>query len=465
MTRRELIAKLGFEVDEKPLKKVEDSLEGIKAGLELLGAAEVIKGAIELVEHFAKFGEALHVAATSAGLTAEEFQKLSFAAGESAVSSEEMSTAMARLARNLYDARKGSVEAQTTFIQAGFSQQQIQGFKTSADVMRGLADRFKDIQDPIKKQALAQELLGRGSINMVGFLSQGSAAIGGLGDEAQKLGIVLSGGQVEAITKVEHALTKMGAVFNAIGATIVSYFAPSISSMINEFLKFYEVNRKVIDVNIRAWVYDVTYALGFLYGIVKFVVQIFIDWVSTHQLLARRLGEGVLILFAFGAAALSVIAAFGIFNTIMRAAGLAQLAFAAASWLAEAPIIAIVAAVGLAIVAFQALWTVLSGKSIKDSWIGQIGSFAGSGTASSILPGLGSIGSSLGNVASGALTSGAGALGLSGPGGVKGPTTINQYISGADPATVAAKTVDRLRPHLDTRDRRVSAATKSTEHY
>lgn len=299
MNFKDFITKFSFEVDHAPLEKVEKKLDQIKERLEFLAAAEVIKGIYELGEKFAHFAEELHVAAVSAGLTVEAFQKLSFAAAKSSISQEELGGAMARLSRRIYEARMGSEEAQKAFLQAGLSPQQVLTFKNGGDAMAALADRFQNIQDPIQKSALAMQLMGRGSVNMVAFLSQGSAAIRETGAEAEKLGIILSGQQVEALVKVEHSFHELWAVMKALGATIASYFAPSIETAIHDFLKFYEVNKKLIDTNVRAWVWDITFALGFVYEAVKTVAQEFFNFAKSHEVLVRRVIEVVAALVIF----------------------------------------------------------------------------------------------------------------------------------------------------------------------
>lgn len=298
-TVRELITKWGFEIEHDKLDQMEKQLEGIKGALEFLAAAEIVKGIYELTEKFAHFAEEMHIAAESAGITVEAFQKMSFAAQQSSISSEEMGMSMAKLARHLYEARRGSEQAQLAFAEAGFSPNQVAGFKNSQQALLALADRFKAIQDPIKKQALAMELLGRGSVHMVGFLSQGSGAIQGLGEDAERLGAILSGEQIEALVKVEHSMQKLWAVVKGFGATIASYFAPSIETAIDEFLKFYEVNKKLIDTNVKAWVWDITYAMGAVWAVVKFVTQAFFDFAKTHEVLTRRISEILVGLGAF----------------------------------------------------------------------------------------------------------------------------------------------------------------------
>ena len=316
-TIKELITKFGFEVDKEPLEKVEHSLEQIKGRLEFLAAAEILKSLYELGEKFAHFAEELHVAATSAGLTVEAFQKLAFAAGQSAVSQEELGGAMARLGRHLYEARMGSEEAQKAFMQAGFSAEQVRGFHNAGDAMAALADQFKGIQDPIQKQALAMQLLGRGSVNMVGFLSQGSAAIKGLGNEAEKLGIILSDHQVEALVETEHALNKLWGVFKAFGATVAVEIAPIIKSLVKNFLEFYEANHKVIEQNVREWARDLAYALGFIHGLVQGLVEVFLSFSESHQKLIRRVFEFAL--------ALGILV--GVIFTLQKAIGIITGAF------------------------------------------------------------------------------------------------------------------------------------------
>lgn len=325
MPFKELITKWGFKVEKEPLDRLEKQIEGIKHSLEFLAAAEVVKGIYELTERFAHFAEELHVAALSAGLTVEEFQKLTFAAGHYSISQEEMSTGLARLSRNLQQARLGSEEANMAFQQAGLTPQQVLGFKTSGDALAALADRFRAIQDPIQKQALAMQLFGRGSTSFVAFLSQGSGAIHGLGEEAQKMGAILGEKNVEALVKAEHSLNDLWAVLKNIGATIASYFAPSIETITKSMLKFWEANQKLINVQVRAWVWDITFALGFIYETVKIVIQKFLDFAAAHQMLVRRVGEFII---ALGLMALGIFAvqkalgflkgAFELFETVTK---------------------------------------------------------------------------------------------------------------------------------------------------
>lgn len=375
MTRRELVAYLGFKTDDKPLKDIQNQLEGIKQKLEFLTAVEVLKGLYEMTERFTKFAEELHVASEAAGLTVEEFQKLAFAASKSAVSQEELGTGLARLTRHLYEARRGSAEAIKAFTDVGIGPGQIASFKTGADAMLAISQRFTQFDDKVKKAALTTQLFGRGSVNLVSFLNQGPGAIRGLGVEAEKLGAVLSGKQVEALVKTEHALTSLFAVFKAFGASIAAYIAPSIEDAVNSFLKFYEVNRKILEINVQEWLYDVGFALGYAWGAIQALVQAFLNFAETHQKLIKRIGELVLALGGLGIALFVITKAASIVQAVFSPLTSIIIAVAKAFWslsaaLAANPVIlAYAAGIGLLVLVLHDLYTVLTGGKWEDTWL------------------------------------------------------------------------------------------------
>lgn len=133
------------------------------------------------------------------------------------------------------------------------------------------------------------ELLGRGSVNMVAFLSKGSGAIHAQGEEAKRLGAVLTGPQINALVKVEHAFMDLWAVIKGISGTIAATFAPEISYIIGELLKFWEANQKVIMVNVVKWIKDFSYGLGFIFGLLEGVTQQVIKFAESHKSLMRFL--------------------------------------------------------------------------------------------------------------------------------------------------------------------------------
>lgn len=347
----DLLAHIGFEVDEKPLHKVEEALEGIKHGLEFFAAAEIVKKLFEVSEQFAHWGEELKVTAESVGLTVESLQQLQFAAEQSGVSAETMTHSMALLSRHLYDAKNGSKEASLAFSRIGISSAQIAGFKNAEDALFAIADKIQGIEDPIKRLAVSQELLGRGGYKMVAFLAKGSAALRQQKEDAQKLGLVLSGPQVEALEETEHAFQRLHAVMRAFGASIAAQIGPVFSMLVDKFIKFYLVNKDIINANIHKWLRTLAWTLGFVYGFVTGLIEKFLKLAK-----ALHLEKDILPTIAKVAGLVSGFLALG------AALKMVSIAFGFIS-----PAIAFGAVIGGVIVAVHDLWALFNKQ---PTWTG-----------------------------------------------------------------------------------------------
>lgn len=510
MNVREFVTRFVIKTEgQEHLDHVEHQLEKIKERLELFAAAEIAEKIFELGEKFAHLGEEIHVAALNAGVTVEEFQKLSTAAALNGVSSDEMSTGLARLSRNLYEAKQGSTSAQLAFQRVGINAAQMEGFKNGKDALLALAERFKNIHDPIQKAALAQELLGRGGVRLVGFLSKGSGAITEMGDKAEKLGTILSGHQIEALVELEHSFMRLFAVVRAFSATLASYFAPEIQEAIKSVLDFYQANRKMIDLNSRAFIGDLSYAFGFLWGVVSRVAQAFFDFAATHELLTRRVLEFVVALitltgvifsaqqaltvFKIASETLGIVlgplagglkwliaqfiglfaaettatlgtegalAAMGALAVETDAAGAGMLAFLS-------PVLLVIAAVAALVLGVQALWKIFhDGGSFKDTWIGEaVYALGGLGSKALDLVGLGgssqTAATASANLNSAQALGEVGTAGLAAIGGqqaqageavgnyqINAPITVN-VPQGTDHRAVGESVKQGVRDHLD----------------
>lgn len=316
MNVSELLTKWSFKSDDKPLDKIGEKLEHIQHRLEFLAAAEIVRGIFELTERFSSMGEQLNNAAMSAGITVESLQGLQFAAGQAGVSAEEVQTAMARLSRQLYEARNGSEQANQAFAKLGISSDQVKSFKDSRQALKAIADRLETMKDPIAKNALAMELLGRGGFKMVAFLSEGGKSMEDLSSRAEEMGAVLAGPNVRALQEVEDALSAMWQVFKVAAATITSYFAPSITSFAKAMVQLYAANRKVILQNFKEWAFKITYAFGFVYGVVEAVIKRFMEFAAAHPVLIKVVGDLVLALMGLSLGA-------GVLQKMLNMAGVA----------------------------------------------------------------------------------------------------------------------------------------------
>ena len=471
----DLVNKLTFKVADKPIQTLDKRLEGINHRLEFLGAAEVARGLFHLVEKFSGLGESLQASATSAGITTDELQKLQYAGSMSAVSAEEMGTALTHLTRELQSAKEGGGEAIKQFADLGISREQLAGFRTGKDAMMAMADAVQRVDDPTKRLAITTGLLGRGSSKMVGFLAKGSAAIRDMGMEAQDLGAVLSGPQVQALADVEDSLSQLWQVFRTFMAGLAAQVAPAIQNIVGWMLNLYKANRAFIQVRLDQWFQNITYAMGFVYGVVEALVLQFMRFAKEHEEIVEWAGYLALGLGALAIAGAAVSAVMGIISGIL---GAISILFSP-----------VVLGVGALVLAIHDLWTILSGGSWEDTWLYKMlnGAKAGVSWMADKL-GLGGGGEGAGDSDQefvdgilGAHADLAALQGMAAPGAsvptflnpasgavtnvdMNSPITIN-IPAGTDPRMVGQAAKDGVREHLDQLSREMRRSLKPAQAY
>lgn len=363
MIVRDILARIGFKVEHEKLDKVDQQLQGIKDRLSLLAGIEIAKAMYELAERFSHLGVELRTAAMSAGLTVEAFQELAFSAKLSAVDQGQMETALFRVSRRLYEARTGSAEAQAAFQRVGFTPDQVRTFKNSEDVLLGLADKFRAIKDPIQRSAVASELMGRGSMHMVAWLSQGSKAMKEEMEQAKQLGLVLRTDQVESLTLLEHSLAKLGALINAVAGTFGADLAPAIKFIVDKFFDWYQANKALVDQNIEEWAKNVAYTFGFIIGAVAALTLDLIDLAKKFHF-EKDLMKIVFWVASFATAAFTLATALGFVSIVFGAITAESLIF--------------LGSIGLIILAISELFHMMKGG-FSNTWTAQlldrIGSF------------------------------------------------------------------------------------------
>lgn len=489
----EFLTKWGFEVETEKLDQTQKMLEGIKHRLDFIIGVEMVQKLGHFVEKFAEFGEQLHNTAASSGMTVEQIQKLSYAAKQAGVSADQVQTSMFKLGRMLYEAKNGSKQASEAFQKAGFSGEQLRGFKNGQDVLLALSQTMSSTPDIFKRQALASELLGRNSREMVGWLSKGPKAIKDAGKEAKDLGIILTETQVKGLSQLNSALGKLYALIQGVSASMASVLAPVFSTVLDKALEMYKAFRGLVEVRTEDWQAKLAYGLGFLLGLfARLTVEVLthkdaiLSWLKTAAYtIAVYLAVTKTLDFTRGAIdkisiavniaknswwAISQVLIFlkgpivfliELLGYLFNSVRLLGIAIA----IAEAPAWAIGAAIAALVLGVQALWKVLSGGSFADTWLGQllkggmgavnwaIGKLTGSEVGQSAIQAMsGAGGAGIPGISPGPLTKSAPELTSPRVGSsnytVNAPTEIN-VPAGTTPEQVGPYVKDAIVEHLD----------------
>lgn len=210
---RELLAKLGIEVDSKPLiqanagldtfaKKV-GGLGGLFGSLAAAAGLGVLKTQIDEV---AKESGELRAASLKAGVGFQEFQKLTYVTG---LSAENLTTLFRKLQQNVAAASGKADEASDAFNDLDGGIGKVLGKKQAAEAFKALgvevseaggqaktngqlflesAQALAKIQNPAQRTALAMKLFGRSGQDLLPFLSKSPEAIAQLSEQFETFG-------------------------------------------------------------------------------------------------------------------------------------------------------------------------------------------------------------------------------------------------------------------------------------
>lgn len=319
MIVEELAAKLGLELDEVGFEKAEHVLHKLHLGYAAFGAAAVsglalaAAGLAKLTADSAVDASRL---AQSTGLSLDSVQEFGFAASTAGIGTDEMATALRRLAKT--------------------------GVKDVRGELLRLSEQFAEMPDGGEKVKLAMEKFGRAGARMIPVLNKGKEAISELMEEAHELGLVFNEEDVEAGKEFKKSLHEIEAVVRGLGYSIGRFVLPAVS-------KFMHALASVL--------------LGIRKG-VPWAQQLGL----TFKLLAFVLGGAALAALAANTAA--VWAAVTGYAALGYASLVAALSAARAWLIASAPAILLVAAFTALLLVLDDVRGFLQGE---DSLLGKIG--------------------------------------------------------------------------------------------
>ena len=192
-----------------------------------------------------RLADAVNTLSQRSGIGTDAIQRLGYAASQSEGSMEAVGQGMRFLSQNMDQAARGSKEAQESFSRMGISIRDASGnLKTSEQVFYDVADAMQRTTDGGQRQAMAMQLLGRGGVELVPLLSQGSRAIREMGDEAQAMGAVMSGEAIQAMDDFDDALTAFTASGQQLKSAILGAILPAMTDWIRGFIDITSAGEK-----------------------------------------------------------------------------------------------------------------------------------------------------------------------------------------------------------------------------
>lgn len=200
-----------------------------------LGAAFVYqtKRAIEEVEDLSKTTLGLN---RNLGLNIETASRWGAVAKSRDIDARSLTMSFTTLSRKMVDAAEGGETSLKVFKSLGITQEQVKRGTKDFDYMIGLlADRFGDAEGGARRQAAAQQLLGRGYATVLPLFASGAAGLKEQQRWADRYGATLDGKTLGSMEKLISAQRESKVAWLGLQVSIARHAAPALTEAHRRF--------------------------------------------------------------------------------------------------------------------------------------------------------------------------------------------------------------------------------------
>jgi phage-related protein len=184
---------------------------GVVAGVTAAGAAT-----LKLAGDFAAAGDQAAKTADALGMGIEGYQRLRYAMSTAGVGAEDFDAAIQKMSNTIKMGAAGNAASAKQLAEIGLSAQKLAGMKPEEAFSR-ISDYMQTLQSDADRTRAAITLFGKTSgPQMMAAMRLGSAGLQQMGDEAQSLGIIISGEQARAVENYGSAMSRMQNAFGGL---------------------------------------------------------------------------------------------------------------------------------------------------------------------------------------------------------------------------------------------------------
>lgn len=208
-------------------------------GIALVGAVASATAAItKLASDSAAWAGDLLNASERLNTTAEGLQALRFAAQNANVSTSSLESSLQSLTRRAASAAEGTGPAADAYKSLGISVTDAAGMLKSSDVLLGeIADAFNSLEDPAMRSALAFQLMNRTGTALLPMLTEGSAGLSEMAQEADRLSLVMSSADLHSLDSFGSELGIVRDQFAMLGRAAAADFLPVLRNDVVPFIQ------------------------------------------------------------------------------------------------------------------------------------------------------------------------------------------------------------------------------------
>lgn len=278
MILREIVTKLGFDIDHKKLKEFDGAIAKIKTNIAGLGAAATIAkravygivaattGLSLLSLNTAKSAKNTEQLAERLGVTVEELQSVELAAQSTGLGVNELSDSMNTFHKKLGDVGNGNTEASREIRRLGVNFTGANGkIKSSFQLYEELAQKIDAIKSPIARASALQKVFGTENIEIARLFTNGGEAIRKQREEIEKIGYIIDSKGIKSSKEFLKSWAEFQIILSSVKKELSIKFMPVFNDMIKAFKGWFIENRKLISQNISSFINILSKVLGLLF--------------------------------------------------------------------------------------------------------------------------------------------------------------------------------------------------------
>lgn len=220
-------------------KKAESGFSGLKDKAALAGAAiaAAATAVVAMTKASIDAADAASDNAQAAGTTTENYTRMAYAMRFGANGAADLDGSMKFLNKSMFDAANGSAQAGMAFDRLGIAYTNTDGsLRDSTDVMLDVAGKFSTMKDGAEKSALAMDIFGKSGAEIIPFLNQGREGISALTDQADRLGVTLSGDVANSAGQFNDNIEILKGAAQGFGNQVMKGLLPALNNLGNEMV-------------------------------------------------------------------------------------------------------------------------------------------------------------------------------------------------------------------------------------
>ena len=233
------------------VKNLKMAVGGLNTAFKALGAALAVGAFANLAKQTIDQADAFGKLSTRTGIAANSLQAFVNAGKLADVSQAQLETGLKSFARTSYEAAKGVATYSDAYASLGVDVKQADGsLKASDDLLKEIADKFKNLPNGPEKAAIAMRLFGKSGADMITLLNGGSEAL-------EKFNYEVSENFSQNAEYFNDQLTILQIQFDGFSKQLLDALLPALNAIIEVFSEMFATENdwtalfKVIEYGIR----------------------------------------------------------------------------------------------------------------------------------------------------------------------------------------------------------------------